>query len=384
MVKKQQSIQTSLLVIIITLETFFFVGNIIPLLALDKEQQLLVNYDDPQELADAVKGGKEGLKDMSLQSMKASNIYDDADKSFQDCIYLAAKVGDNLADKEAVHRIEDVNFFKNKYPTDSSVPIAITSTGIGTSAATETNRISTSNGISTADADDEEKNLINELVKTGKFTEDEAKELVTKVTLINELVKTGKFTEDEAKELLTKVMKNGTDEANVTDGSNVPEANITANVPEANITANVPEANITANVPEANITANVPEANITANVPEANITANVPETNASQGESTRKIALDITVAKDPITRGDSQIVTAVASDSATGKALDHVFMRVTVKDPIGIIVKNFTATEGNLTRSFTIGENAVGKFRILATASQAGVEIRKSSTFQVQ
>ncbi|TLX88458.1 MAG: hypothetical protein E6L04_00730 [Thaumarchaeota archaeon] len=375
MVKKQQSIQTSLLVIIITLETFFFVGNIIPLLALDKEQQLLVNYDDPQELADAVKGGKEGLKDMSLQSMKASNIYDDADKSFQDCIYLAAKVGDNLADKEAVHRIEDVNFFKNKYPTDSSVPIAITSTGIGTSAATETNRISTSNGISTADADDEEKNLINELVKTGKFTEDEAKELVTKVTLINELVKTGKFTEDEAKELLTKVMKNGTDEANVTDGSNVPEANITANVPEANITANVPEANITANVPEANITANVPE---------ANITANVPETNASQGESTRKIALDITVAKDPITRGDSQIVTAVASDSATGKALDHVFMRVTVKDPIGIIVKNFTATEGNLTRSFTIGENAVGKFRILATASQAGVEIRKSSTFQVQ
>ncbi len=171
-------------------------------------------------------------------------------------------------------------------------------------------------------------------------------------------------------------------EANIT--ANVPEANVTANVPEANITANVPEANVTANVPEANVTANVPEANVTANVPEANVTANVPETNASQGESTRKIALDITVAKDPITRGDSQIVTAVASDSATGKALDHVFMRLTVKDPIGIIVKNYTATEGNLTRSFTIGENAVGKFRILATASQAGVEIRKSSTFQVQ
>ena len=361
MVKKQQSIQTSLLVIIITLETFYFVGNIFPVLALYKEQQLLVNYDDPQELADAVKGGTERLKDMSLQSMKASNIYDDADESFQDCIYLAAKVGHNLADKEAAHCIEDVNFFKNKYPTDSSVPIAIISTtAIGTSAATGTNGISTSNGISTADADDEEKNLINELVKTGKFTEDEAKELVT------------------------KVMKNGTDEANVTDGSNVPEANVTANVPEANVTANVPEANVTGNVPEANVTGNVPEANVTANVPEANVTANVPGTNASQGESTRKIALDITVAKDPITRGDSQIVTAVASDSATGKALDHIFMRLTVKDPIGIIVKNYTATEGNVTRSFTIGENAVGKFRILATASEAGVEIRKSSTFQVQ
>ena len=220
-------------------------------------------------------------------------------------------------------------------------------TTTGTSVATGTNGTVISNGISTAD---DENNLINELVKTGKFTEDEAKELVTKVMLIDNLVKTGKFTEDEARELVTKMMNNGTDEAKVTDESNVPEANLTANVPEANLTANVRETNAL----------------------------------ASQGESTRKIALDITVAKDPITRGDSQIVTAVASDSATGKALDHVFIRLTVKDPIGIIVKNYTATEGNLTRSFTIGENAVGKFRILATASQAGVEIRKSSTFQVQ
>ena len=153
-------------------------------------------------------------------------------------------------------------------------------------------------------------------------------------------------------------------------------------VPKATVPQ--PEANLTANVPEANLTANVPEANLTANVPETTASLNVPETTATQGESTGKIALNLTVAKDPITRGDSQIVTAVVSDSATGKALDHVFIRLTVKDPIGIIVKNYTATEGNLTRSFTIGENAVGKFRILATASQAGVEIRKSSTFQVQ
>jgi hypothetical protein len=166
--------------------------------------------------------------------------------------------------------------------------------------------------------------------------------------------------------------------------ANVPEANMTANVPEANMTANVPEANLTAHVPETNASLNVPETNASLNVPETNASLNVPETNASQGESTRKIALNITVAKDPVNRGESQIVTAVASDSVTGKELDHVFMRLTVKDPIGIIVKNYTATEGNLTRSFTIGENAVGKFRILATASQAGVEIRKSSTFQVQ
>ena len=88
--------------------------------------------------------------------------------------------------------------------------------------------------------------------------------------------------------------------------------------------------------------------------------------------------------KDPITRGENQTVTVVASDSATGKTLDRILIKFQVKDPIGIIVKNYTATEGNLTRSLTIGENAVGEFTILATASQAGVESRKSSTFQVQ
>jgi hypothetical protein len=128
---------------------------------------------------------------------------------------------------------------------------------------------------------------------------------------------------------------------------------------------------------------NVPETNASMNVPETNASMNVPETNASQGNM-RPIGLNITVARDPITRGENQIVTAVASDPDTGKVLDHVFIRLTVKDPIGIIVKNYTATEGNLTRSFKIGENAVGKFTILTTASQAGVESRKSSTFQVQ
>src|SRR4029453_9611191 len=272
MVNKQQSVQTSLLVIIIfTLKTLFFVGDMIPVQALHKEEQLVDNYDDLQEFADSVKDGDEEIESIPLEWMISTDTYDDADESLQDCID-SAKIGDNLADNEVVQCIEDVNFFKNKYSPNSSVPIIAISTTTGTSAATGTNNIST------IGADDEQTNLINELVKTGKFTEDEAKELVTKVMLINELVKTGKFTEDEAKELVTKVMKNGTNEGNVTDGLNVPEANLTANVPEANLTANVPEANLTANVPEANLTANVPEANLTANVPEANLTAN-PESN---------------------------------------------------------------------------------------------------------
>jgi hypothetical protein len=164
----------------------------------------------------------------------------------------------------------------------------------------------------------------------------------------------------------------------------VPETNASMNVPETNASMNVPETNASMNVPETNASMNVPETNASMNVPETNASMNVPETNATQGENIRTIGLDITVAKDPITRGENQIVTAVAYDPNTGKVLDHVFIILTVKDPVGVMVKNYTATEGNLTRSFKIGENAVGKFTILTTASQAGVESRKSSTFQVQ
>ena len=133
-----------------------------------------------------------------------------------------------------------------------------------------------------------------------------------------------------------------------------------------------PETNASLNVPE------VPETNASLNVPE------VPETNASLNVVLRSIDINVTVGKDPIARGENQVVTVVALNSTTGKELDQVFSRVEIKDPLGIIVKNYTGTEGNLTRTFKIGENATGTFIISATASQAGVEITKSLTFQVQ
>jgi len=143
--------------------------------------------------------------------------------------------------------------------------------------------------------------------------------------------------------------------------------------PEQNVT----QANVTQKIPE-------PETELKRSVPETNASLNAPETNASQEVSKGKIALNVTVAKDPITPGESQVVTAVASDPVTGKTLDHVFIKLTFKDPTGIILKNYTATEGSITRSFKIGYNAVGKFTILATASQAGIESKKSLPFHVQ
>ncbi|HEY7227100.1 MAG TPA: hypothetical protein VH481_03145, partial [Nitrososphaeraceae archaeon] len=132
--------------------------------------------------------------------------------------------------------------------------------------------------------------------------------------------------------------------------------------------------------PQTNATL-TPQTNATL-TPQTNATL-TPQTNTSQ-ISKGKISINVTVAKDPITPGESQVVTAVASDPVTGKILDHVLMKLTLKDPIGIILKNYTATEGNVTRSFKIGYNAIGKFTILATASQAGVESKKSLPFHVQ
>ncbi|HEU5447230.1 MAG TPA: hypothetical protein VFU67_08825, partial [Nitrososphaeraceae archaeon] len=161
-------------------------------------------------------------------------------------------------------------------------------------------------------------------------------------------------------------------------------ANMTAEVPEvpeANMTAEVPEANMTAEVPEANMTAEVPEV---PEVPEANMTAEVPEANVPQVNNSNLVKLDISVKQNPISPGEEQTVTLTASDPITGEPLNRIFIHLTIKDPSGNIVKDYTDIDGKLSLTFVIGENDVGTFTILGTASQAGVESIKSSTFQVQ
>ncbi|HEY7694680.1 MAG TPA: hypothetical protein VH797_01095, partial [Nitrososphaeraceae archaeon] len=125
-------------------------------------------------------------------------------------------------------------------------------------ASTDTSKTNTATSNATLTTINEQNKLINDLVNTGKLTEEEAKEIITRVMLIDQLVKSGKFTEDEAKEFVTNLMNKESNETNVTNGQNIPEANLTAAVPE---TPEVPEANLTAAVPE---TPEVPEANLTA------------------------------------------------------------------------------------------------------------------------
>ncbi|HTH23036.1 MAG TPA: hypothetical protein VL854_12535, partial [Nitrososphaeraceae archaeon] len=67
-----------------------------------------------------------------------------------------------------------------------------------------------------------------------------------------------------------------------------------------------------------------------------------------------------------------------------GNSLDRVFLRLTIKDPSGNIVKDYTDNDGTLEPSFRIDEDVTGTFSVLASASQAGIETTKSMTFVVQ
>src|SRR5688500_14270489 len=145
---------------IICLGAFFLIDNNIPVQALHKEEQILEDYDDLADFANAVRNGDEDLEEIPIQSMEAADIYDDADDNMKDCIDLAAKVGDSLTDREVIHCVDDVGYFETKYSSNSTVPANATfATSIDTSetdveATTDTTSTSDTSDTSTSDTSD--------------------------------------------------------------------------------------------------------------------------------------------------------------------------------------------------------------------------------------
>ena len=206
---------------IIAVSAFFLVFNNIPVQALHKEQQLLESFDDLADFANAVKNGDEELEEIPIQSMKDADIYDDADDNLKDCIDLAAEVGDSLTDKEVVHCVDDVNYFKNKY-SNSTVPTNATSatTGVVDTGSDTTSTSDTADTTSTSNADTntaDTTSTSNADTNTADTTSTSDTADTTSTSgnandnnLVDELVKTGKFTEAEAREFVTSNMQSGT------------------------------------------------------------------------------------------------------------------------------------------------------------------------------
>ncbi len=107
-------------------------------------------------------------------------------------------------------------------------------------------------------------------------------------------------------------------------------------------------------------------------------------TDTTATSNSDKLTLDLSVEHNPISAGDRQTVTLTASDPATGDALDRVFLRLTIKDPSGNIIKDYTDNDGSLSPSFRLSEDITGSFSVLASASQAGIETTKSLSFVVK
>lgn len=116
-------------------------------------------------------------------------------------------------------------------------------------------------------------------------------------------------------------------------------------------------------------------------IPSPQSGASVDTTNTS---NSNKINLEVSVQNNPISAGDRQQVTATATDPQTGNTLDRVFVRLTIKDPSGNVVKDYTDTDGELSPSFRIDKDITGTYSVLASASQAGIKTTKSTTFIVQ
>ena len=414
------------IVTIISLGTFFFIGSFIPIEALKKEGPLLKDYDNLKKLVDDIKNGDLIDDKISLNDFKGSGAYQTADKNIQNCINLAAKIGHNLKDDEIVHCFDDANYFKDKYPNvsapqnkvpqresepeqnvtqanvtqkvpepETELKQSVPETNASLNApetnaslnAPETNASLNAPETNASLNAPETNASLNAPETNASLNAPETNASLnapeTNASL-NAPETNASLNAPETNASLNAPETNASLNAPETNASlNAPETNASLNAPETNASLNAPETNASLNAPETNASLNAPETNASLNAPETNASLNAPETNASQ-VSKGKIALNVTVAKDPITPGESQVVTAVASDPVSGKTLDHVFIKLTIKDPIGIILKNYTATEGSVTRSFQIGYNAVGKFTILATASQAGIESKKSLPFQVQ
>ncbi len=98
------------IVTIISLGTFFFISSFIPIEAVKKEGTLLKDYDNLKKLVDDIKNDVLIDDKISLNDLKGSGAYQNADKNMQDCINLAAKIGHNLRGVEIVHCFDDANF----------------------------------------------------------------------------------------------------------------------------------------------------------------------------------------------------------------------------------------------------------------------------------
>ena len=176
-------------------------------------------WEDYKNMGDMVKDIRNGDKDddkVDYNKFKNSTVYKNAKEDVRNCIDLANKVGEKLGDYEIVRCFENTNYYKEKYVDDDRQ-----NTQQVNRQEAENQNITESKTPSDADLQEQEQKQ-NEAEKSTSNTS--TSKDVRGNNLINELLKTGKFTEAEAKEfVIQSLMK----KSNVTTTSNHTSTNDT-------------------------------------------------------------------------------------------------------------------------------------------------------------
>jgi len=176
-------------------------------------------WEDYENMGDMVKDIRNGDKDddkVDYNKFKNSTVYKNAKEDVRNCIDLANKVGEKLGDYEIVRCFENTNYYKEKYVDDDRQ-----NTQQVNRQEAENQNITESKTPSDTDLQEQEQKQ-NEAEKSTSNTS--TSKDVRGNNLINELLKTGKFTEAEAKEF---VIQNLLKKSNVTTTSNHTSTNDT-------------------------------------------------------------------------------------------------------------------------------------------------------------
>ncbi|HYY85820.1 MAG TPA: hypothetical protein VE594_01805 [Nitrososphaeraceae archaeon] len=183
-------------------------------------------WEDYKKMGEMVKDIRNGDKDddkVDYNKFKNSTVYKDANEDVRNCIDLANRVGEKLGDYEIVHCFENTNYFKEKYVDDEAQ-----NTQDANRQEAETQNMTQSKSASDADLSEEEQKRKQEEQPTSNTLTSKD---VRGNNLINELINTGKFTEDEAKEFVSQNMLNN---ANVTSTPDDTSTNDTKSISSDN------------------------------------------------------------------------------------------------------------------------------------------------------
>ena len=187
-------------------------------------EEIWEDYERMDEMVKDIRNGDKDDDNVDYNKFKNSTVYKNANEDVRNCIDLANKVGEKLGDYEIVHCFENTNYYKEKYVDDE-----VQDTQEVNRQETDIQNITGSKTLSDTELQEQE--------QKQKDVEQSTSDILTSKNrvgnnLINELLKSGKFTEDEAKEFVNQNILNNTNVMASNDTSNNGTKSISTDEPQ--------------------------------------------------------------------------------------------------------------------------------------------------------